>query len=34
MVQRVIDKVSTNTAYGDVVDLFPQMNDEKELYGC
>ncbi len=34
MLERVIDKASTNTIYGKLSRLFPQMNDEKELYGC
>ena len=34
MLERVIDKVSTNTLYGTLSILSPQMNDEKELYGC
>jgi hypothetical protein len=34
MVQRVIDKASTNTVYGKLSNLSPKMNDEKELYGC
>ena len=34
MLQRVIDKASTNTIYGKLSIQFPQMNDEKELYGC
>jgi hypothetical protein len=33
MLERVIDKVSTNTLYG-TLSIRPQMNDEKELYGC
>jgi len=34
MLERVIDKGSTNTVYGKLSMLSPQMNDEKELYGC
>ena len=34
MLKRVIDKASTNTIYRGAVDPFPQMIDEKELYGC
>jgi hypothetical protein len=30
----VIDKASTNTVYGKLSILFPQMKNEKELYGC
>ena len=34
MLERVIDKASTNIVYGKLSILFPKMNDEKELYGC
>jgi len=34
MLQRVIDSASTNTIYGGVSILAPQVIDEKELYGC
>jgi hypothetical protein len=34
MLQRVIEKASTNTIYGMLSIRFPQMFDEKELYGC
>ena len=34
MLQRVIDKASTNSVYGKLSLLSPEMNDEKELYGC
>jgi hypothetical protein len=34
MLQRVIDKASTNTIYGGSSIQTPKMFDEKELYGC
>jgi len=34
MLKRVMNEASTNTIYGKLSSLFPQMNDEKELYGC
>jgi hypothetical protein len=34
MLEPVIDKASTNTIYRELSILSPQMNDEKELYGC
>jgi hypothetical protein len=34
MLQRVIDKASTNTIYGTLSIRTPQEFDEKELYGC
>ena len=34
MLQRVIDKASTNTVYGKLSNQALRMNNEKELYGC
>jgi hypothetical protein len=35
MLEHVIDEASTNTIYEKFLSKIPpQMNDEKELYGC
>jgi hypothetical protein len=34
MLQRVIDSSLANKMYRTLLIQFPQMNDEKELYGC
>ena len=34
MLQRVINSCPANKIYGKLSMQFPQMNDEKELYGC
>jgi hypothetical protein len=34
MLERLIDKASKNTIYRELSIYSPQMNDEKELYGC